>query len=380
MENNKKIGVVITTIGDGSFLDIYKNKAVQEGMVKDLFMIVIPDIKSPESLYKKCQELKEFGINIVCPTIEEQNSFLKDLGKISEIIPYNSDNRRNIGFLMALEAGCDILLSVDDDNLPLEQGEFFRYHQKMIGQEHDLPVVSNDSKWFNICESLEKKPDQTIYARGYPYNRRWKDTDNKVENKKIKVMLNAGLWLNDPDVDSITRISRDIKTINITSDQMALGIGTFSPINSQNTALHVDLLPAYYFVVMGEKVENLVIDRYGDIWSGFFIKKVMDSLGFYASFGNPVANHLRNKHNFFKDLKQELACIIYTDLIAELLENIELEGKNVFDCYQDLSKKLLDKVCSDDKIPEDFKNYIKRLNYCQNIWLEAVRKIKEKAS
>lgn len=371
-----KTQIVFTTINIPRIAESYCANIEKFGHKKDTGIIIIGDKKSPDGESSKlCSALGGKGFSVEYFDIAKQEKWLEKFPKLKEIIPYNSDNRRNIGYLMAMEQGCEILISVDDDNFPSESEDFVGLHG-IVGETRELPVVKTDSGWFNICDLMENSSGQKIYARGYPYNRRWQDKKISEENKKVKVMLNAGLWLNDPDVDAITRINRDVKTKKFSGRQVALDIGTWSPINSQNTALHIDLLPAYYFVLMGEKLGNLIIDRYGDIWSGFFIKKVMDSLGCYVSVGNPVADHIRNKHNLFNDLKQELGCIEQTELLAEFLENVKLKGKNASDVYADLSDKLLDYTSKDARFSDDFKKYIKKLNYCQKIWLETVQKIK----
>jgi len=371
-----KYYIVITTINIPKIAEDYCRNIEKFGHKNNVGIIIVGDKKSPDKeSFKICGDLKSKGFDVEYFDIEKQEKWLEKFPKLKEIIPYNSDNRRNIGYLMALEKGCEILISIDDDNFPLDEKDFIGFHS-IVGTRQQLPVIKTDSNWFNICDLMEKNPDCRIYARGYPYNKRWQDSKILRGKKEVKIMLNAGLWLQDPDVDAITRISRDVKTVEFTGGQIALDIGTWSPINTQNTALHIDLLPAYYFVLMGEKLDNLVIDRYGDIWSGFFVKKVMDSLGYYASVGNPIANHIRNKHNLFKDLKQELGCIMQTDLLAEFLEKISLKGENASEVYADLADKFLDYVNADARFSGDFRKYVEKLNYCQKVWLETIQKIK----
>jgi hypothetical protein len=60
------------------------------------------------------------------------------------------------------------------------------------------------------------------------------------------VVVNAGLWLGDPDVDAVTRICNDINAEQYTREQsFALARGTWCPFNSQNTALWRGVIPAY---------------------------------------------------------------------------------------------------------------------------------------
>ena len=105
----------MTTINAGSILDGYCQQAETEGVRDQVQFIVIPDRKTPERLYAKCGQIRADGFDIKCPTVEEQDIYLKKLDAFSTLVSYNSDNRRNIGHLMALVSGNNILLSIDDD-------------------------------------------------------------------------------------------------------------------------------------------------------------------------------------------------------------------------------------------------------------------------
>lgn len=98
-----KIALVVTTMGDGEFLESYCSQAEIEDVKSNLEIFVIPDKKTPSNLYVKCQNLKERGFKIYCPTLIEQEEYIKKFSNLYSIIPYNSDNRRNIGFSMTIE-------------------------------------------------------------------------------------------------------------------------------------------------------------------------------------------------------------------------------------------------------------------------------------
>lgn len=373
----KKAYLVFTTINIPKIAENFCENFKKFGHEEKVGVIIIGDKKSPDKAsFNICNKLQTRGFDIEYFDIKKQERWLKDYPEFKKIVPYNSDNRRNIGFLIALEKGCEFIISVDDDNYPVEEIDFFGCHN-IVGNKQILPTIRTNSRWFNICDLLKKSPDQRIYPRGFPYNRRWQDVSIIKEKKEVKVMLNQGLWLQDPDVDAITRINQDIKITEFSGEQIALDIGTWSPINTQNTSIHIDILPAFYFVLMGEKVDGLVIDRYGDIWAGLFLKKVMDSLSdCYASFGNPIVNHIRNKHNLFNDLKQELGCIIYTDMLVDVLETIDLKGRNAVELYANLSEQLLQHCPKDKRSSKEFESYLKKLNYAQKIWLKTIENVK----
>ena len=121
-----KYCVVLTTINSGDLLKDYCAQAEAEDLRENLKFIVIPDKKSPAILYDNCKDIKKGGFNIDCPTLDEQESFLKRIGIMGDLIPYNSDNRRNVGYLMALEWGCDVLISLDDDNYCIRGDSVFK--------------------------------------------------------------------------------------------------------------------------------------------------------------------------------------------------------------------------------------------------------------
>src|SRR5207237_568242 len=112
----------------------------------------------------------------------------------------------NVGFLMALEAGCDFLISIDDDNYCLPGEDFYAAHS-VAGTGVRLEVRRGSDGWVNLCDDLEFEPGLTPYPRGFPYGRRRQQRDVTRGQENITCALNAGLWLDDPDVDAIGRLS-----------------------------------------------------------------------------------------------------------------------------------------------------------------------------
>lgn len=372
--------LVITTINTPTIAEDFCANFDKFGHKKDAGIIIIGDKKSPnepsEAIAKK---LRDQGFDVQYYDIAAQEKWLTQFPKFAAIIPYNTDNRRNIGYVMAKEQGAEVIVSVDDDNFPLADIDYIGGQTAAIGKRTMYDVVASPNRWFNICDMMTNDHQDLVFPRGFPYKARkdYAKLDLSYTKKEVPVMLNEGLWTNDPDVDAITRIERNVKMLALKErPSVALELGTFSPINSQNTAFHVDLLPAYYFILMGEKIEGLALDRYGDIWQGFFMKKVMDTLGVYAAFGTPLAEHRRNSHNFFKDLKVELNGIIYTEILAEFLENTTLKGANASEVYADLASQLAAFVAGDTRFADDCKSYMAKVRNCQMVWLETLGQVK----
>jgi len=374
-----KFAIVVTTIGKGDFLDIYCQQASIEGLRHHLRIIVIPDQKSPTELYEKCNSLVSAGFDVACPSLSEQESYLTRFGSLVDLIPYNSDNRRNIGFLMALEWGCDVLISLDDDNycIQIQGNNVFDNYAVVCRDQVKLPAVYSSNNWFNICDMLEVEPNSRVYPRGFPYHKRHQQAEVTFAEESGPVRLNAGLWLGEPDLDAITWLAAPVRAKSFNGQSVFLGQNTWSPINTQNTSLHRDLIVAFYFVRMGYPLAGMPIDRYGDIFSGYFCQACVRHLGHRIRVGTPIALHKRNSHNYLRDLTNELGCIWVLEDLTEWLCEIKLEGNTYAEAYLSLADALNHQV-------ERFKGFIwtdatrayfHQMSYCMRQWVAAFRQI-----
>lgn len=373
----KKIALVCTTIFNGSFLDTYTQKAEEEDLKSDIAFFVIPDLKTPKELYTKCNELQKKGFDIHCPTVEQQDQYLKKLGSIKDIIPYNSDNRRNIGYLMAYESGADILVSIDDDNYPFSDKTFFSDHANSFRTNSSDEVINSKNHWFNICTLMETRPAEKVFPRGYPYYARHEKPLLSLSKQKGDITINAGLWLNDPDVDAITWLANNPKTFEFSGQSIILGNDTWSPINTQNTSMIRDVIPSYYFIKMGYDIGGLTIDRYGDIFSGFFAQKCAKHLGHKIRIGDPVVDHRRNSHNYLKDVSYELACILVLEDMLKWLVDVKLEGSTYKEAYLSLADEVEHSVHQfDSHIWNDTtRGYFFYMTHCMRTWVDAINTI-----
>src|SRR5262245_37521210 len=160
--------LVLTTIFDPLILDDYRKNFERFGHLDQVDVIVIPDRKTPAAAYETCARMAHLGLKVTCPTIEEQEGFLKRIGLETGMVPYNSDNRRNVGFLMAMERHSDFLISIDDDNFCSESEDYFATHADVLCGRHTHDIAGSDTRFVNICELLEISASP-VYARGYPY-------------------------------------------------------------------------------------------------------------------------------------------------------------------------------------------------------------------
>jgi len=161
---------------------------------------------------------------------------------------------------------------------------------------------------------------------------------------KATVRINAGMWLREPDLDGITWLAAPVRARAFKGKSIVLGDRTWSPVNTQNTALHRDVIPAYYFLPMGNSLTGLQIDRYDDIFSGYFSQACARHLGHSIRAGTPVAEHRRNAHRYLRDATQEMPGIwVLEDLLPWLVE-LRLDGQTYSEAYLSLSLQLEDSV------------------------------------
>ena len=369
-----KASLVFTTINIPHICNDYWQNLKKFGNETKVEVIIIGDLKTPHTAaFSIVQKLKSQGFAIEYFDIALQEKWMQKYPRLKKIIPYNNDSRRNIGFLMALERKRQFLISIDDDSFPMNE-DYYGLHT-IVGTTKNLPVVSSTNGWFNPCSMLENDREQYIYARGFPYSKRNQKTALTKKNKKIRIGVNAGLWLNEPDVDAFARLAIPVKITGLKQKQIALDKDCYAPINTQNTALVYDLIPAFYFVLMEGTINHLPLSRFGDIWTGWFLKKIADHLGYYVSFGEPLTDHRRNKHDLFNDLYIELTPLKHNDAFVELIQLITPKGKTTIDVYSDISKKLHDEIQKNNTFKGEFKKYSQTLYEHQQIWLETCDKI-----
>ena len=366
----KQMALVCTTIGNGEFLDGYCGEIARQDLCHSVEIFVIADNKTPFALYGKCDQLREKGFNIVCPTISQQDKFLKDVG-MAGIVPMNSDNRRNVGYLLALANGHEVVISIDDDNLFHREG-FFTWHAK-VGDDVKMASRESESSWYNVCADLGL---EDIYPRGFPYNKRTA-LCYPISEQSVVVAVNQGLWVGEPDLDAHTWIAHPSVRVHLDTkvESFLVGERTWLPINSQNTAVSRSAMPAYYFIPMGVTIGAQKIDRMGDIFQGYFLEACVKQVGHGIMVGNPLVNHKRNSHNYVDDLWKEWPGMLLLKDLLPWLKEVPLPCSDYGDAYVALSDEL--EYAVEDSVgknwPVEAKCYFHRVAFCMRQWVKACK-------
>jgi hypothetical protein len=339
-----KASVVLTTIHDSTVLDGYFENLQRHGHLEQVEAYVIPDRKTPSGMRERCAKLARGGLKTTYATVAEQEDFLRRVGFPPHMIPYDSDNRRNVGYLMALESGSDFMISIDDDNYCRPDEDVFAAHAVVCERMHHAHAVESDVGWFNVCALLELDRPETTYPRGFPYYARHKPLEPRITATAADVHVNAGLSLAAPDLDSISWLVAPTRATAFKGPPLVLGRHTWSPINTQNTALRREAVAAYYFVKMGYMLGGMTLERYGDIFSGYLVEACVKHLGGSIRVGTPLTDHCRNDHDYIKDAAGEWGCIMLLEDLLPWLLTQPLSGGTHLEAYRALSYSLQDAV------------------------------------
>ena len=123
--------IVFTTINVPNVLRSYYENLSQYGYLQNTLFVIVGDRKTPDDdVNELCGELKSLGVQIAYLDTVVQHSMLRDplYHDVIGMLPWNSDVRRNIGYLYAAAQGADVIISIDDDNYALPGVDFIGGH------------------------------------------------------------------------------------------------------------------------------------------------------------------------------------------------------------------------------------------------------------
>jgi hypothetical protein len=199
--------------------------------------------------------------------------------------------------------------------------------------------------------------------------------------REARVAVNAGLWLGDPDVDTVTRMEEPFEVRALAGDGAPVGLeaGTVAPFNSQNTAFARDLLPFLYLAVAGTSLRGhrSTFDnfRYDDIWMSYFAKPAIDRMGDLVTFGRPLVVQRRNPHDLLVDLDRELVPMMLTEHLVAILRKIELQSRSYLDLYGELVGALRAGVSRDAGLAAPERAFLLEVTDGMETWAEACERL-----
>jgi hypothetical protein len=203
-----------------------------------------------------------------------------------------------------------------------------------------------------------------MHARGFPYCQRPGDMHFSGWKENVSSVLNMGLWQGIPDLNAIDYLMYDAESDAgfRQTDDFHLAVGEYAPICSMNVAFKPEIIPAFY-----QLWDN---NRYNDIFSGVFLKRIADHLGKFISVGNPLCYHDKVPRDLFKDAAAELPSIKLNESLVRALSELELQGNRWLECYRELATGLNAKYRE-----SEFSDTVWRMASKMLLWCDVVEKV-----
>ena len=267
------------------------------------------------ALYRKLGPDVRFFVALDKKTPPAVNEYLNDMPNCewlsypceyacSELIGWLTIRRRNIAVLEALKWGADVIVTIDDDNIPMDNlyfSDFLQCFCRPYLWEDMAPFnglsITTANGWFDPGRLMVPPTKH----RGFPHEKLGPEfVVGSVVDRRVGVV--AGLCLGDPDIDAVTRLELH-PIIHSASELAHAGVitdpkNTTVVFNTQNTAYLRELAPAM-FCPPG-------LGRHDDIYASLITQRIMREKGLCVHLGQPFVWQQRNPHNLINDLKDEV--------------------------------------------------------------------------
>jgi hypothetical protein len=233
--------------------------------------------------------------------------------------------RKNIGYLAAIEAGSQMIVETDDDNLP---GEGFWGPRT---RTQSVPAVAA-AGWVNVYRYFT---ETHIWPRGLPLDavRQRAAPMDRLTVETVDCPIQQGLADENPDVDAIYRLVLPLPVDFEKGRRVALKRSVWCPFNSQNTTWWRDAFPLLY-------LPAYCSFRMTDIWRSFVAQRIAWENGWSVLFESPTVVQERNDHNLMRDFQDEIPGYVNNRAIAEALDGLPLNAgpehiaENLLACYE----------------------------------------------
>ncbi|UJR23258.1 hypothetical protein I4U23_026278 [Adineta vaga] len=289
--------IVITTIH-------YPTQAIYKflNLTTPWNLIIIADRKTPTHWLKHLNSHNTSRLLFLSLQQQQQHSLHF---RILQFLPQGSYARKNLGYLIAIQCGAQIIFESDDDNL-LENNDIYLL-PKLLQPKH-LPWFAfhrQRSLFVNIYASFGHPH---IWPRGFPIDQLRNLTEDGWHSLRQNQQNITHAYIQqyladlDPDVDAIYRLAHPmtIGRVQFDRDQppIALESFTFSPYNTQNTV-------TYYEAFWGLYLPVTTTFRVCDIWRGYWVQRLLWDIGGHLIFGRSTVQQIRNSHSYIEDMDDE---------------------------------------------------------------------------
>lgn len=302
-----KTALVTTTIHVPRVLRLYREHG------PDVMFFITGDRKSPESeimewLGRPVSDGSLENYHYLGATAQERLGYA-----CSPLLGFNTIGRRSIAILEALKWGADIIVSVDDDNIPMG-ADYFAQFRRFLGKPYNGISAHGFSGWFDPGRLLEPP----AIHRGFPFTMQSLWCAQAMTNATVGVA--AGMCLGDPDISAVVRMPKELLVHGVhevlREGGLCVETDTRTVWNSQNTAFIRELAPCFLMVPQWK--------RFDDIFSSLIAQRVMRERGMVVHFGRPFILQQRNPHDTMQDLHAEIWGMTHVIAFSSWLDSVKL--------------------------------------------------------
>jgi len=348
------------------------------GDLEGVERVVVVD-EGDEAVRGKSREMLN-GLEVEFHGPREREEFFKSrfgssYEKYLSLIPERSHAETSYGFLLAYEAGADYVIEIDDDVFPEDGYSLVRNHIRALRAAGGRSVES-PGKWINTIDFLVLEPGMDLFPRGHPYDPATRVRGYRFGSDEGECVVNMGLWTGHPDLDALTILylggmdgRARVSSIAIKEEKVVPARGNYFAVCSMNTSFSRKVIPAFYQLYM----KYMGIDRFDDIWSGIFLKKIADRIGDRLCLGAPAARHVKRPRTVWKDLRAELEGMIINEVLWKVVDQAEIDSKSYPDAYLELADYIAKRI--GDFREEHHRKFLEAQVARMRIWVGALDKL-----
>jgi len=307
-----KTSIIVTSINAPNRI----LQSIADGAIRVAWdFVVIGDTKSP----------KDFSLE-GCRFLSVDDQRATKL-RFAEVCPTRHYARKNIGYLLAMGGGAELIVETDDDNFP--RSNFFGPRSRRVEAS-----TSAGEGWVNVYRYFS---DANIWPRGLPLDQIHKPLKpfEKLPVRSVECPIQQGLADENPDVDAIYRLILPLPQSFRSDRRVVLDKGSWCPFNSQNTTWWRDAFPLLYLPAHCSF-------RMTDIWRSFVAQRIAWENGWSVLFHEASVWQDRNDHSLMRDFADEVPGYLNNERICHTLEDLSLSSgianieHNLRRCYQSL--------------------------------------------
>ena len=226
--------------------------------------------------------------------------------QVPGFIPVGTDMIRSWGMYLAWRHHAPYVLTLDDDVRPISDFDPFEAYE----QEFERGSVS--SRFLSVGALTTSD----LQLRGFPYR----------ERKRAKVAIQYGGWNGVLDFDAATQLSAQPGTAFFRHIVMPVPRGVPVTTCIMNAAWRVEYTPIMWQLPMLHGKYN----RFGDIWSGLFQKRVLDILGDVMLVNGRASVEHERASDPIKNLEREQPGIYFNEQIADVVFDSDMPSQGAF--------------------------------------------------